>query len=246
MTLYQKENPSSIRSLFDAIAPRYDVGNSLMSFHMHALWNRKLSSGLLDRSQPKEMLDLCAGTGEISWRSLAYAQKRGLELPNFHLVDFSHEMLQIAEKHKRTLPVDLQNLFSITQADAEELPFSDNTFDAVSIAYGIRNVQHIERCISEVYRVLRPGGWLGIVELTRPKAKPLQYMHDIYLKTAVPMIGKWAIRNEEAYQYLCRSIQSFICPEKLLEIFSESGFTALSRSSLLGGIATLFFAQKGT
>jgi demethylmenaquinone methyltransferase / 2-methoxy-6-polyprenyl-1,4-benzoquinol methylase len=240
MTLYQKENPSSIQSLFDTIAPRYDVGNSLMSFHMHSLWNKRLARELLDRSRPKEMLDLCAGTGEIVWRALAYALKQGMTVPHFHLIDFSSEMLQIAKSRSQ----QLQGQFLFTEANVEALPLGSSSFDAVSIAYGIRNVQHMDLCMKEVYRVLRPGGWLGIIELTRPKTHFMRYMHNIYLKTMVPMWGKWAIRNEDAYKYLCKSIQSFICPEKVLEILRGTGFTSTSSTQLCGGIATLFFAQK--
>lgn len=245
MTTYHKEKPASIRSLFDDIAPRYDVGNSLMSFHFHALWNRKLCSMLIDRSLPKEMLDLCAGTGEIAWRSLSYMQKKNLLLPQFYLADFSSEMLQIAKNRCQALPQELQAHFSFSQADAQELPFTDNKFDAVSIAYGIRNVQRVDKCIREVHRVLNVGGWIGIIELTRPQKKSLRIMHNLYLKTVIPLVGKWAIRNEGAYQYLCKSIQSFICPERLLEILAETGFDSLSSIPLMGGIATLFFAKKG-
>lgn len=244
MTIYQKENPSTIRALFDNIAPRYDVGNSLMSFHLHALWNRKLSSLLIDKSCPKDLLDLCAGTGEIGFRVMSYAQKKKLSIPQIHLADFSCEMLEIAKNRVQGLPQEFQKQFSFSQADAERLPFASDSFDAVSIAYGIRNVQHVDECLKEVYRVLRPGGWVGIIELTRPKSKPLRFMHNIYLNSVVPLVGRWAIRNEEAYQYLRGSIQSFICPEKLMEIFTETGFEALSHIPLMGGIATLFFAQK--
>lgn len=231
-TDYDKHNPFSIQSLFDNIAPRYDLGNALLSFHLHRLWNRSLAT-FLAKQKPKSLLDLCCGTGEIAKRLM---QK--LPMSQFCLVDFSEAMLNIAKEnieHKET---------RFIQADAQHLPLEERSFDAVSIAYGIRNVQNRFQCFSEVHRVLKPGGWLGIAELTRPRALPLSYLHKLYLRTVVPTIGKAITSNKEAYRYLCKSIEAFVSPQELATELKSAGFQHIIIQPKTFGIATLIFAQK--
>lgn len=236
--MYNKDEPATIRALFDNIAVRYDLANSLMSFHLHAFWNRALSSQLVEKSEPKQLLDLCAGTGEIAIRMHRHIEKKKRSPCSIHLVDFSKEMLEVAKRRAGDLP------FTFSQGDATALTFQDGSFDAVSIAYGIRNVKEVRKCIKEVYRILTPNGWLGIVELTRPHNAILKALHALYLRTVVPLIGKWAVQNEEAYKYLRATIHSFICPEELVQILKEEGFSHVEKKPLTGGIATLIFAQK--
>ncbi len=241
--MYSKQ-PLSIQALFDSIALRYDAGNSLLSFHMHALWNRRLAHTLMDLARPTQMADLCAGTGDITIRALRYLCKQAGPLPKMHLVDISQEMLTVAKKRLQDFPQEVQDKLSFIQADVQNLQFQDGSMDAISIAYGIRNVPDIRACLKEAHRVLKSGGWIGIAELTRPKRQPMHTLHNLYLRTVVPFVGKWAIRNEEAYRYLCGSIQAFICPEELIGILESEGFGSCLCSPQAAGIATLIFAQK--
>jgi demethylmenaquinone methyltransferase/2-methoxy-6-polyprenyl-1,4-benzoquinol methylase len=200
---------------------------------LHRLWNRRLAETLLKRSSPNVLLDLCAGTGEIAGRML-----RKRKEATCYLVDFSQEMLACAKKR-----FPWPNVHCI-QADAQALPFEANLFDSVSVAYGIRNVENMSLCFQEIYRTLKPGGWLGIAELTRPNAPLLSFFHRVYLRTMVPLIGKMVTQNQEAYSYLCRSIEVFLPPKLLLQALKNSGFINIEAKAQTLGIATLFFAQK--
>lgn len=232
MTLYDKNNPSTIRALFDSIAPRYDLGNAVLSGNLHRLWNRRLANRVLSHN-PHDILDLCCGTGDITKRMMRYKADC-----SYHLVDFSQQMLDIAKKTVTGTNVQFY------QADAEELPFKDSMFDAVSVAYGIRNIQNRAKCFSELYRVLKPGGRMCIAELTRPKGAFLNTLHRFYLRTMVPLVGRVITSNEEAYTYLCNSIESFISPEQLIQEQLEAGFSSIEVKPQTFGIATLFFSQK--
>ena len=229
MSNYTKTEPSTIRALFDSIAPRYDLGNALMSGMLHKLWNNRLVS-FACKSSPKNVLDLCSGTGEIA----CMMQKK---LPaHYTLVDFSEEMLAIAQKR---LPDA-----AIYQADVEQLPLQDASFDVATCAYGIRNVRNRDKAFSELYRVMKPGGSIAILELTRPKQKILSKLHALYLTTIVPLIGKLLTSNQDAYRYLCNSIHSFVAPELLVQELEKAGFTDIMVKPQTFGIATLFTAKK--
>ncbi len=241
---YDTSFPQTIRSLFNDIAPRYDIGNSLMSFHLHALWNRKLVSLLLEKRGSFQFLDLCSGTGEISFRGLHLLKKKKSPLPQFTLVDFSEKMLEIAKSRIENFGKE-KELFTLVEADATALPLEKNHYDTACIAYGIRNIQKMEKCFLEVHRVLKEGALLGIIELTRPKQALLKTLHQAYLRTYVPFVGKYLISNKEAYKYLCKSIEHFSTPETILALLKESGFSSTQTLPLAGGIATIFLAKKG-
>ena len=245
MSLYSKQSPDSIRGLFDSIASRYDTGNSLMSFHLHRVWNHTLVQELAASPMPARVLDLCAGTGEISFRFLRYCQKHSFTIPEFVLLDFSQEMLRIAQKKVELLDTSLQSKFCILQGNALQLPFQEEAFDVVSIAYGIRNIPDTACSLHQVYKVLRPGGKVAILELTRPKNWFLRGAHSLYLHTVLPLIGKWTANNKEAYEYLCSSIHTFISPDELSSALMSTGFQEIQETRLSGGITTLIIARKG-
>jgi demethylmenaquinone methyltransferase / 2-methoxy-6-polyprenyl-1,4-benzoquinol methylase len=229
---YDKARPTSISSLFDSIAERYDLGNAILSGNLHRLWNRRLVKAVVKRG-PKNVLDLCCGTGEIAKR--VYCM-----LPNadYSLVDFSEKML---EKAKVRLKATNCHFY---KADAQNLPFQEQAFCAATIAYGIRNVQDRLRCFEELYRVLKPKGLVAIAELTRPEQPLLRALHSLYLRTLVPLVGRCITSNEEAYKYLCTSIEAFVSPEVLVNELRASGFINVSSQPQTFGIATLFFAEK--
>lgn len=246
-TQYHKEDSQSIQDMFTSIAPRYDRGNAVLSLCLFHLWNRALiEATLLQTPTPMRILDLCCGTGEITTRYLKMAHKRGLPLEDqqITLVDFSAGMLEEAEKRIAETKTHGATLH-FNCADAQSLPYPNHHFDAVVIAYGIRNIAAPGKCLDEVYRVLRPGGRLGIVELTRPRYRLLRLGHFLYMHTLVPLIGRIVSNNQEAYHYLKRSIETFVTPEELLHTIRMAGFTMPLCRSLMGGIATLFLGQKG-
>lgn len=232
MNHYDKTNPSSIRALFNGIAPRYDFGNAVLSGNLHRLWNRRLVARVL-AANPVHVLDLCSGTGEITKRMIS-------KMPTslYSLVDFSETMLEVAKKRLTSPNV------SFCQADAEALPLADSSFDAGVCAYGIRNIQNRNNAFAEVYRVLRPGATFAIAELTRPSGSILKSLHSIYLHTMVPLIGRAITSNEQAYKYLCNSIEAFVPAEQIVKELTASGFGMIEAKPQTFGIATLFFAKK--
>lgn len=235
---YSKQDPSSIQSLFDSIASSYDTTNQWISLSLHKRWNKKLVQTILQAHPNPNLLDLCAGTGEITFSLLKACEKI---LPKIFLLDFSQQMLEEGKKRARNYP---KQEFEWIQADAQKIPLDDDSFDVVSTAYGIRNIQNPSQCAQEVFRVLKKGGIWVVLELTRPKNPFLRLCHKIYLSTLLPLIGRLRTSNKKAYSYLSQSVQSFISPQKLSEVILSGGFSSVSTRSFLGGTATLFIAKK--
>lgn len=239
MHSYNKNKPDSIQSMFDNIADSYDRTNAVLSFYLHHTWNAALVRNVVVPCEPKSLVDLCAGTGEIAFRSI----KAVSSLETVQLVDFSAQMLGCAKHKARSMELEKPSI-SYLQADVQELPLPDNSVDCMTMAYGIRNVANPFQCFREVYRTLEPGGSFGILELTRPSNPFLRAMHFAYLKTVLPLLGKWLTSDKDAYTYLCNSIHTFVKPDELKKTLEETGFRHLRVKPLAGGIATLFIAQK--
>lgn len=239
MTLYHKNDPETIREMFDSIAKNYDRTNAVLSFQMHKRWNQTLIREVILPTNPSTYLDLCCGTGAIAFEYL----KKTSSDPKVYMLDFSGEMLAYARAKAESEGIDH---FDITyfQADAQSIPLPDDYIDCTTIAYGIRNVKHPELCFKEVYRVTKPGGVFGILELTQPANPVLRFGHGIYLRTFLPIMGKLLTSNKDAYRYLCNSIHTFIPPEKLQELFQFAGFNEIKTLSLMGGIATILIGKK--
>lgn len=235
---YRKDHPESIQKMFGSIAKQYDRGNAILSLQMHRFWNKKLIE-LTTINNPKILLDLCSGTGEIAFSFLKKAKKK----KNVYMIDFCEEMLYYARVKGENLKID-EHQISYIQADAQNIPLESESVDAVTLAYGIRNIENPLKCLNEVFRVLKPGGTFGILELTEPKNRFLKFFHKIYLKTILPLVGRLLTSNKQAYAYLCNSIHTFIKPEKLEEMLKSAGFSETSRTKLGGGIATIFFGKK--
>lgn len=239
MTGYQKSDPASIQKMFNSIAKQYDRTNAILSFNMHKRWNRALIEQTIFPAQPEVFLDLCCGTGAIAFEYL----KRTQDPLKVYMLDFSEEMLKCAKSQEKKLPIEQHNIHYL-QADAQSIPLLNNSVDCATIAYGIRNVTDSSICIKDVYRVLKAGGSFGILELTQPTHPILKGIHAIYLRKILPVIGKLATSNKEAYHYLCNSIQSFIPPDKLKKQMQAVGFQKIKKYSLLGGIATVLVGTK--
>lgn len=238
--MYKKDSPSTIQSMFNGIAKRYDFTNSVLSLSLHKYWNRSLVKQMKSHPSPSILLDLCAGTGDIAFDYLKFHQSPCHAI----LIDFSSEMLNLAKEKAKALPTSSHHELSWIQANVEEIPLANNFAHSATMAYGIRNVQNPALCIQEVFRVLQPGGSFGILELTRPNNPALRWFHGVYLQTLMPLLGKWLTKNSEAYHYLSTSVQTFIAPEKLMEFFSLAGFIQVKKQTLSGGIATIIIGQK--
>lgn len=240
MTLYTKENPETIQLMFDTIAKRYDRGNAVISLGMHRLWNNQLIKKVMGNQEPDVFLDLCSGTGDIAFNFL---KKTGKPTQTY-LVDFSCEMLECAKIKALKHGFEKKHKLSYIQADVQKIPLPNEIASCATVAYGIRNVQNPSAMMQETFRVLKPGGQFAILELTRPTQAFLKFGHSIYLKTIIPLLGKWVSSDEQAYHYLQRSIEEFVTPSELEKQLIKSGFVETSCTPLFGGIATIIYGKK--
>jgi demethylmenaquinone methyltransferase/2-methoxy-6-polyprenyl-1,4-benzoquinol methylase len=239
MTHYNKNQPETIQEMFGSIAKRYDLTNAVLSLQMHKFWNAQLVKKVSEKRNISSLLDLCCGTGDI-----AFAFLKGQNQPHkAMMLDFCGEMLACAKKKAANLKLNYHNL-SYLEADAQSIPLPSDNFPCATMAYGIRNIKDPLKCFHEVYRVLEPGGIFGILELTRPENKLIRCGHRIYLKTVLPLFGKWLTTNEEAYQYLRNSIDHFTPPAQLVAQLAQAGFTGIRLYPLTLGTATIFIGHK--
>ncbi len=239
MIPYNKNDPKSIQDMFGSIAKHYDRTNAILSMQMHRYWNRQLIKRTLQSKTPSSYLDLCCGTGEIS---LNYLNKRSIPCETY-LLDFCAEMLACAKERAQELN-HYNHPITYLQADAQEIPLAQDSIECITMAYGIRNIPDANKCFKEIYRVLKKEGHVGILELTQPQNLFLKAGHIFYLNTFLPILGKWATSNREAYQYLCDSIKSFVQPTQLDQSLKSMGFKNTFIKPLMGGIATIIIAQK--
>lgn len=237
---YNKNQPESIQKMFSAIANEYDRANNILSLQLLKIWNRNLIKHTLAPTQAHSYLDLCCGTGEI-----AFSHLRKTEFPSdAYLLDFCKDMLAVAQQKANRKPLPTKHTLHYLQADAQAIPLENSSIDFATMAYGIRNIKDPSKCVRDVLRVLKPGGTFGILELTRPSNPLLRVGHKLYLKTVLPSLGWLITSNQDAYKYLCNSINQFIEPSELETILMDSGFTHVSRIPLTFGLATILIAKK--
>lgn len=230
-----------VETMFDSIAPAYDLMNSLMSLGMHTRWrNKALSMALRRLTRPaKEILDVATGTGDLVF---ALAHK----LPTAHLtgIDLSGGMLEIARKKAASLtPLDRHRIKFI-QADCLALPFADNSFDLVTVAYGVRNFEKLRKGYAEMLRVLRPGGVICVVELSCPTAAFPLLGYKMYTRGLIPVAGKLISGDSRAYSYLHESIEAAPQREEMTRIMQEAGFEGTTYKSLTPGVVCIYLAEK--
>ncbi len=231
-------NPPSpnLQRMFSALVPWYDFLNRLLSLRQDVRWRRRLAAGLPGWPSPI-VLDLAAGTMDVA---LELARR----YPNAKLVaaDFSHPML-CRGREKWGCCQNTASL-GLVAADAFKLPFRQAVFQAVSLSFGIRNMTPREVALTEIHRVLQPGGWLAVLEFGPPVHRPLARLYNLYLHNLLPWLGRLLSRQAFAYQYLAASIQGFPGPEAFLSELGQAGFRPLPPIPLTGGIAWLYYAIK--
>lgn len=227
---YSTEN---IASLFDSIAPQYDKLNHLMSLGFDRSWRRKAVREIVDVKSPLSVLDVATGTGDFL---AAIAQKTVAES---HLagVDLSAKMLDVA---RQKLPASVH----LELANVENLPFADASFDRVSVAFGIRNFNRLEQGLSEMCRVLRPGGKLVVLELSYPDNPLLFQFYKCYAFHILPFWGGWIAGNRDAYTYLPTSIMNFPKPDVLIPKLKNAGFSTVSVHRFTCGVCLMYVALK--
>lgn len=222
----KRKASQDVRSMFDSIAARYDIANSVLSMGMHHLWRKRLVK-MLPASDKLEVLDLCTGTGDLlPLLAERFASKSGAVTG----LDFSPKMLAQAA-------LKWPNRFKLIQGDALNLPFEDQSFDLVSVAFGIRNFEDLERGIKQIARVLKPGGHLLVLEFGQPKIPIFSTLYRMYSKFLMPEIGGLLTGNKSAYTYLPKTADQFPCAEPLCQIFAQSQLKSVVFKPLMFGIA---------
>ena len=235
---YGKEGEKGklVEEMFDNIAPTYDTLNHRLSWDIDKGWRKKAIRQLLP-FQPKVILDIATGTGDF-----AILSAKELRPQRMIGIDISEGMMKIGQK--KVEAEGLQHIVSFKKDDCTHLSFADNSFDAVTAAFGIRNFQNLDQGLSEMYRVLKPNGHLSIVELTTPVSFPMKQLFKLYSHTMLPVYGKLISKDTSAYSYLTKTIEAFPQGEVMLNILRKAGFKNASFKRLTFGICTMYFATK--
>jgi demethylmenaquinone methyltransferase / 2-methoxy-6-polyprenyl-1,4-benzoquinol methylase len=229
---------AKVRQMFRAIAPNYDRMNHVLSLNTDHYW-RWRTARIVASSGEGPILDVCTGTGDLAF---AFHRRVGSGV-RIVGADFCPEMLEIGEKkrQRRLLSDDI----SFMEADAQELPFPDQTFGIVAVAFGLRNVADTDQGLREMTRVCRPGGTVAVLEFSQPRWQPFASLYGFYFRHVLPRLGQWLARNEEsAYNYLPESVGEFPSGEALLERMRQAGLGDTRLHSLTLGVATLYVGRK--
>lgn len=238
---YQKvaanEKARKVAGVFDSVAGKYDLMNDLMSLGVHRLWKRFAVS--LGGVRPGErVLDLAGGTGDLTSRILPLVGPTGWVV----LSDINANML--AEGRQRLVDEGVVGNVAYAQIDAEQLPFPDNTFDCIIIAFGLRNVTYKDRALAAMYAALKPGGRAVILEFSHPIAPGLKPMYDLYSFSVLPVLGKLVANDAASYRYLAESIRVHPDQGTLLRMMEEAGFDRCQYFNLTGGIVAVHRGYK--
>ncbi len=225
-----------VRGVFDAVASRYDIMNDLMSVGMHRLWKRRTVGEA--RVKPGHVvLDLAGGTGDLARKFARLVGASGYVV----LADINAAMLE--QGRCRLVDAGVAGNFSIAQLDAEKLPFADGSFDRVTISFGLRNVTDKCAALAEMYRVLRPGGRVLILEFSTP-ASAIKPAYDLYSFKVLPLLGKLVANDDDSYQYLAESIRMHPDQETLLGMMQDAGFERCRFQNLSAGVVALHTAYR--
>ena len=225
-----------VEKMFDNIASRYDTLNHWMSFDIDKRWRKKAIMQLGEHS-PKEILDIATGTGDFAIMTAKMLHPRRLVG-----ADISEGMMDVGRK--KVMAEGLADVVSFAKEDCMRLSFAEGSFDAVTAAFGIRNFADLERGLSEMYRVLRPGGHLCVVELTHPVRFPMKQLFKVYSHTILPTYGRLISKDRKAYEYLTATIEAFPQGETMMEILTRVGFRSSSFTRMTFGICTMYNAVK--
>ncbi len=230
------EKAEQIEQMFDNIAPNYDTLNHRLSWNIDKYWRKKAGEEL-SGSQPKKILDIATGTGDF-----AILSAKMLSPDELIGADISEGMMEIGRQKVKALGLD--TTISFKKEDCLSLTFEDNTFDAVTSAFGIRNFQDLDKGLREIHRVLRPGGMMSVVELTTPVHFPMKQLFGIYCKVVLPAYGYLLSKDRDAYEYLNKSIAAFPQGERMQQALLNAGFKEAKFKRMTFGMCTRYMAVK--
>jgi len=230
----ENEKARHVKGVFDSVAPKYDLMNDLMSMGLHRLW-KAYTVMVANVHEGDRVLDIAGGTGDLS---LAFARKVGRSGTVVH-TDINEAMLRTGRDRLLDQGLALPTLV----CDAEKLPFADNQFDLVSVAFGLRNMTHKDAALAQMCRVLKPGGKLLVLEFSRV-AKPLEKAYDWYSFKILPKLGEWVAGDSASYQYLAESIRMHPDQQALKALMKAKGFGHVDYHNMTGGLVALHVGLK--
>lgn len=226
-----------VHAVFESIAPKYDMMNDVLSFRRHKAW-RKFTMRKMDIKPGHESLDL--GCGTCDWTIALAKASGGAKTVG---LDFSRNMLDIGQTKIDKLGLNEQ--ITLVQGNAMQLPFADNTFDFVTIGFALRNMPDYVQVLKEMKRVVKPGGKIVCLELSKPTWQPFKGLYYFYFQQLLPLLGKWLVKRYEQYSWLPESLKTFPDMQELAELFRNVGMRNVKAYPLTGGIAALHIGTKG-
>ena len=235
---YKEQNTGKkeqVAKMFNSISKKYDFLNHFLSMGIDIIW-RKKAIKMLQQDKPKMILDIATGTGDFAIEALALNPDKIIG------VDISEGMLSMGREKIRKKK--LQDKIELQLGDSEKLLFDDNKFDAVIVSFGVRNFENLEKGLSDMFRVLKPGGKVVILEFSRPSKFPFKHIYNFYFKSILPKIGKMVSKDDAAYTYLPESVQAFPDGESFLKVLNKVGFKETKCKPLTFGISSIYIGRK--
>lgn len=223
-----------VKHMFNMIASKYDVLNHTLSLGMDYVWRKKAIKKILNN--PKEILDIATGTADFAISAAKHTQA------NITGIDISDQMIYVG--NKKIKQKKLHNRIKLSIEDSENLPYLDNSYDAITAGFGVRNFENLEKGLSEIHRVVKKNGYVVILEPSTPKAFPLKQIFSIYFQKILPFIGSLVSKDKSAYSYLPNSVKSFPEGDDFLKILNNQGFSKTNYYPLSFGIVSLYVAIK--
>jgi demethylmenaquinone methyltransferase / 2-methoxy-6-polyprenyl-1,4-benzoquinol methylase len=227
-----------VSTMFDNIAGNYDFLNHFLSLGIDKIWRRKMISEL-DNVPHSSILDVATGTGDVAINTIKQLKDNDIRIVG---LDISPQMLNVGIKKIHN--IGMSDRIEMLVGDSENLPFDGNKFDAITVAYGVRNFENLERGLSEMQRVLKPNGKLIVLEFSKPRTFPFKQLFNFYFKNILPLIGKITSKDNRAYTYLYESVQVFPDGQDFLKVMEKCGFKSTQCKSLTLGICSIYTGFK--
>ncbi len=224
-----------VAQMFDSIAFRYDFLNHFLSLGIDKIWRRKAISKL-EKRNISSILDIATGTGDLA---IAATKLKNVKITG---IDISEKMLEIGRIKIEKLGI--KHIIDLQKGDSEKIIFIDNSFDAITVAFGVRNFENLQNGLQEMFRVLRPGGIAVVLEFSKPKLFPFKQIYQFYFRYILPLFGKFVSKNSNAYTYLPESVQAFPDGNEFLEELQKAGFEKVSKQIVTFGVATIYTGEK--
>jgi len=230
-----RSKKEQVSEMFDNISPRYDFLNHALSMGIDKSWRKKVRK-FIAQKHPANILDIATGTGDLA------IELAIIKPEHITGIDISEGMMDIGRRKIATLGLD--GLITLETGDAEQLKFSDNSFDAITAAFGVRNFENLDKGLQEMYRVLKPGGAMAILEFSHPQKFPFKQLYHFYFNFVLPLAGRLISKNNAAYTYLPQSVSNFPSGKEFISKMEEAGLKKNTLKELTFGICTIYTGEK--